>query len=143
MRRTGDLEAGFTLVETLAAFAILMLVLSALFIAATGAIKANARAGFVRTAMRLGQSQLALAGVTGPLVPGEMAGRFENGYVWRQKVSGYRGEIGGAAGGGGSGASIGAAPLYWVELSIRPSANADARAASFELVTVKPARGAL
>ena len=122
-------EEGFVLVETLAAFAILVMVLAALFVAVSGAIRANARAAFVLTAIRLGQSRLAQTAVALPLLPGETAGRFGNGYVWRQRVSGYQGE------------AHGAPALFWVELTIKAGEDVRAGGSEFVMVTLRPGAG--
>ena len=124
------LDAGFTLLETLAAFAILVLVLSGLFVAVSAAIGANARADFVRTAILLTEARLAELGVSEPLAPGTSEGRFANGFVWRQRATPYQGSTRPQA--------PDAPSLYRIDLTVTPGADANARGGSYSVVTVKP-----
>ena len=114
-------EDGFTLVETLAAFAILVMVLSALFVALSGAIRANARAVFTTTAVRLAQSSLAELGLSVPLASGRSQGRYDNGYQWLLEVTPYQGDE----------------ALYWTQITVRASAQPGA--ATFTLTGLKRA----
>ena len=82
-------EAGFTLVEIVAALAILALSLGALFgvlsdgIGRAGHAEAHAQAG------SLAQSLLARAGAEIPLQKGIMTGEFPQGYGWRLQMEPY------------------------------------------------------
>jgi general secretion pathway protein I len=73
---------GFTLVETLAAFAILTLVLSQLLSGASRAARNESRADFLLRASRQGQSQLEALGVDGSISAGETRGQYEDGLEW-------------------------------------------------------------
>ncbi len=75
-------RGGFTLIETLAAFAILTLALSQLLAGASGAARNESRADFLLRASRQGQSQLEALGVDGSISPGETRGRYEDGLEW-------------------------------------------------------------
>lgn len=101
-------EAGFTLVEVLVAFAILSIVLLALFSGLSTALFGDRRAEFTRSALRLAKDELETAGVDKPLTPGVAIGRFANGMEWRLSVQPY------AAG------TSSATPAYWVEIIVRP-----------------------
>ncbi|WP_298424127.1 prepilin-type N-terminal cleavage/methylation domain-containing protein [Rhodoblastus sp.] len=75
-------RGGFTLIETLAAFAILALALGQL-LSAIGAGAANERkADFLLRATADAQSQLAEIGVSQPLVAGKSSGRYDDGLLW-------------------------------------------------------------
>jgi general secretion pathway protein I len=82
-------EAGFTLVEILAALAILTLSLSALFgvlsdgIGRAGQAEAHAQAG------SLAQSLLARVGAEISIRQGATAGEFAEGYRWRLRIEPY------------------------------------------------------
>ncbi|HEY8072014.1 MAG TPA: type II secretion system protein [Methylocystis sp.] len=83
-------KGGFTLIETLVAFAILALAMSQLLAAAGGGAQNDSRADFLLRAMRLGQSQLAALGVDGPIQPGETSGRYDDGLYWSLSIEPYR-----------------------------------------------------
>jgi general secretion pathway protein I len=83
-------KGGFTLIETLVAFAILALAMSQLLAAAGGGAQNDSRADFLLRAMRLGQSQLAALGVDGPIQQGETSGRYDDGLYWSLKVEPHR-----------------------------------------------------
>jgi prepilin-type N-terminal cleavage/methylation domain-containing protein len=106
-------EAGFTLVEVLVAFAILSIVLLALFSGLSTALFGDRRAEFTRSALRLAKAELETAGVDSPLMPGVTIGRFENGMEWRLSVQPY------AAG------TPSATPAYWVEIIVRPPSGSN------------------
>ena len=79
-------DAGFTLVETLAAFTALTLVLIVLLAGLSRATRGGRDAEVMREALRLAQSKLDGLGVTEPLAPGESSGRFDNGFEWRLRI---------------------------------------------------------
>lgn len=79
-------DAGFTLIETLAAFTALTLVLIVLLAGLSGVVRGSRDAEAMREALRLAQSKLEGLGVTEPLTPGESAGRFGNGFEWRLRI---------------------------------------------------------
>ncbi len=79
-------KGGFTLIETLVAFAILALAMSQLLAAAGGGAQNDNRADFLLRGARLGQSQLAALGVDGPIQLGETSGRYDDGLYWSLTV---------------------------------------------------------
>ena len=79
-------DGGFTLLETLAAFTALTLVLIVLLAGLSGAVRGSRHADAMREALRLAQSRLDGLGITEPLTPGESAGRFGNGFEWRLRI---------------------------------------------------------
>lgn len=79
-------DAGFTLVETLAAFTMLTLVLIVLLAGLSRVVRGSRDAEAMREALRLAQSKLDGLGVTEPLIPGESTGRFGNGFEWRLRI---------------------------------------------------------
>lgn len=87
MRGRLNARRGFTLIEALAAFAILALVMSQLLSGVSGGARNESRADFLMRATRHGSSQLDALGADGRLSPGETAGRYEDGLVWRLLVS--------------------------------------------------------
>jgi general secretion pathway protein I len=79
-------DAGFTLVETLAAFVVLALVLTMLFDGLSLTPAAGHHAEIMREALRLAQAKLDGLGVTEPLFPGDSSGHFDNGFAWRLQI---------------------------------------------------------
>lgn len=123
-------QRGFTLVETLAAFAILALSLIALFAASEGAARGTVRADFSASAVRLGQSLIETVGLSTPLVEGVTSGVFDNGAQWIMSITPYdnpisRGEARPIVGG------------EWVEVVVRSPASNGARPMSLALTTMK------
>ncbi|MCX7898585.1 MAG: prepilin-type N-terminal cleavage/methylation domain-containing protein [Methylocystis sp.] len=102
---------GFTLIEALAAFAILTAVLAQLLVGVSGAARNETRADFLLRASRQGMSQLETLGADGALPMGVTDGRYDDGLLWRLVV-----EPGVA-----SAAQLGAptASSYHVQLAIR------------------------
>lgn len=85
-RSLSHADAGFTLIETLTAFAVLTLVLVVLLGDLSAVVGGSRDAETKREALRLAQSKLDGLGVTEPLTPGESTGRFANGFAWRLRV---------------------------------------------------------
>jgi len=79
-------DAGFTLVETLAAFTALTLVLIVLLAGLSQVARGGRDAEAMREALGLAQSKLDGLGVTEPLTPGESGGRFDNGFEWHLRI---------------------------------------------------------
>ncbi len=79
-------EAGFTLVETLAAFTVLTLVLIVILAGLSQVARGGRDAEAMREALGLAQSKLDGLGVTEPLTPGESTGRFGNGFEWHLRI---------------------------------------------------------
>jgi type II secretory pathway pseudopilin PulG len=121
-------NAGFTLVETLAAFTVLTLVLIVLIGDLSGVIGGSRDAEAKREALRLAQSKLDGLGVTEPLVPGESMGRFGNGFEWRLRVGEQQ---------KGANAYLTGA---WIEITVSAVANGTRRLPAVSLVTFKLAR---
>jgi len=122
-------KAGFTLIETLVAFAILAMALGQLFVAVGGGARNDSRADFLLRASRLGQSQLAALGVDGRIEQGESSGRYDDGLYWRLSVAPHRAQR------GPNGNAVVAS--YWARLTIsRPTAQA-APSEALTLTTLK------
>jgi hypothetical protein len=83
-------QAGYTALEFLAAFTVLVLFLTAGLTAVGVAIRSDHQASFLTTATALARSKLAAAGIDFPLRPGVVSGNFDNGYSWRAEVRRYR-----------------------------------------------------
>lgn len=79
-------DAGFTLIETLVAFAILSISLTVLFAGVTRSIVGSHYAQQKRLALRVAQDQIEEIGVTVPIQPGERKGRSENGFAWAHRT---------------------------------------------------------
>jgi type II secretion system protein I len=79
-------DAGFSLIETLVAFAILSVSLTVLFAGVTRAIVGSQYAQHKRLALRIAQNQIEEIGITVPIQPGERKGRSENGFAWAHRM---------------------------------------------------------
>jgi len=79
-------DAGFTVVEVVVAFAIVTIVVAALYPAIAGAYRSYARAQVREQTMALARAQLEAVGIEGPLQPGESTGRYPTGVAWRLAV---------------------------------------------------------
>lgn len=77
---------GFSLVEALAAFAILTAVLGQLLSGVSGAARNESRADFLERASRQGAAQLEALGADGAMPIGVTQGRYEDGLLWRLVV---------------------------------------------------------
>jgi general secretion pathway protein I len=121
---------GFTLVEALAAFAILALSMSALFSGVSGAVHNEVRAEFLLRATRQGQSHLETLGASSPIVIGETRGQYEDGLLWSLNVEPLQKRAHPAS-------AVSNIAGYWVRLIIqRPGSKKDATH-TFSLATVK------
>jgi general secretion pathway protein I len=87
MRIGSPRRRGFTLIEALAAFAILALSLGQLLRSISAGAENERRADFLMQATADGQSHLARLGTEIPLVEGETGGRYDDGLVWALGVS--------------------------------------------------------
>lgn len=108
---------GFTLIEALAAFAILTLVMAGLLSGVSGAVHNDDRADFLLRASRFARSQLDVIGIAAPIAVGETTGRSEDGLSWTLTIEPY----------GASAPANAAAPkliAYWVRLTVRRAAGA-------------------
>ncbi|MBG0808327.1 type II secretion system protein [Methylosinus sp. H3A] len=75
-------RSGFALIEALAAFLILTLVLGSLLQGVGGGARNESRGDFLLRATRQGRSQLEALGVAAPLIVGETSGRYADGLLW-------------------------------------------------------------
>src|SRR5262245_10103243 len=87
-------EAGFTLVEVIAAFAILAVASGVLMSVISDGISRLSQAEMQGMALSLAQSLVAEAGRVGPLQRGEQSGQYDNGQPgtsvsWRLRVEPY------------------------------------------------------
>jgi general secretion pathway protein I len=80
MRRN---EAGFTLIEVVVAFAIVTIILAALYQAIAGAWRGFARTQVREETLVLARAQLEAIGVEEPLQAGERSGTYASGVAWR------------------------------------------------------------
>ena len=126
---------GFTLLESLVAFAILALFLAGLLSGVSGAVRNEDRADFLLRASRFGRSQLDAIGITAPIVIGETAGRSDDGLRWALTVEPY----GATVSSSGAPNTIG----YWVRLTIRRDGIAPNASQALTFVTVKLAPGSV
>ncbi len=120
---------GFTLVETLVAFAVLAVAMSQLMTALGGAAQNESRADFFLRASREGQSQLDALGVTGRIAQGETNGRYEDGLLWSLKVEPYVTLE--------SPMRTGEVASFWALLTIRRPGSREGATQSLTLATLK------
>jgi general secretion pathway protein I len=122
-------RTGFTLIETLVAFAVLALAMSQLMAALSGGARNESRADFLLRASREGQSHLDAVGLEGQIVQGETNGAYDDGLVWNLNVEPYV-AVEAPLGNGGI-------KSFWLRLTIRrPGAQEGARE-SLTLTTLK------
>lgn len=127
---------GFTLIEALAAFAILALSLGQLLRSVGLGVANERRADFLTHAAADGQSHLAALGASIPLVAGQTSGRYDDGLAWTLQVARDR-----AISSVGGGAPV--AIAYRVRLEVR-SPTSSAPTLNFiaeKIVTPEPAAG--
>lgn len=133
MRGVVKTRNGFTLVESLAAFAILALFLAGLLNGVSGAVRNEDRADFLMRASVLGQSQLEAIGISAPIVIGETTGRSDDGLRWTLTIEPY--------GATGSPSTVQNMIAYWARLTIRKDEIAPNASQALTFVTIKLARG--
>jgi len=85
-------DAGFTLVEVIVAFAIVTMVLAALYFSIAGAYRGYAHAQVREQALALARAHLDMIGLEEPLQPGESTGTYETGVVWRLAIESVKTE---------------------------------------------------
>jgi general secretion pathway protein I len=78
---------GFSLIEALAAFAILAMSLGQLLNGVSGGVRNEARADFLLRASRQGAAHLDALGVDGPVPFGQSSGRYPDGLYWVLSVT--------------------------------------------------------
>jgi general secretion pathway protein I len=79
-------NAGFALVEVLVAFAIVTIVLAALYQAVAGAYRGYARVQVREQTLALARAHLEAIGIDAPLQPGESTGTYPTGVAWHLTV---------------------------------------------------------
>ena len=121
-----DSDAGFTLVETLMAFAVLALILTVLLGGLSQTTTGGRRAELMREALALAQARIDGLCVIEPLAPGESTGRFDNGFAWRLQI--------GAVHKGAPAAGMAGA---WVEITVSAGADATPAPATVWLASFK------
>jgi general secretion pathway protein I len=110
MQRAG----GFTLVETLASFTILSLVMTGLFVAVGGAIRSDSTSQNQSTSLQLANAHLAALGVTAEIVQGVSKGSFGRDFYWEQSAVPLQ------SGNSQDKTSL-ATGAYWITLSVWPT----------------------
>lgn len=129
----GEGRRGFTLIEVLAALAILGLALGVLFqIFSTGLGSARVAQGYT-LATALAESKLASLGIEEPLAEGETAGWFDDDFRWRVAVRSYEQEARAA----GEGASI---EPYEVVVTVSWGEPDEERSVSLTTLRLAPSR---
>lgn len=79
-------EAGFSLIEVLASFAILSLIMMTLLGGLSKAIYGQTRAQHLREALRFAKDKIETIGITDPITMGYSSGQFENGFKWEVQI---------------------------------------------------------
>lgn len=128
-----DRQEGFALVEVIVAFVVLALGLGALAVGVTTAIRTDVRTESHRTALRLAQSQLELAGIAEDLAGGPRQGVIAGKYRWRQTATPVR--LAGEARPDSRPATDVRLPLtaYWVEVTVQAERGTMVRLAALKL----------
>ena len=119
-------KRGFTLLETIAALTILVIVLNQLFFVSSSGVRNESRSDFLFHASREGQAMLAALGIEKKINLGAQEGRFEDGLLWSLLVESK----------GSVGRSFDATVfnIYYINLTIkRPAGFAD----TLNLTTLK------
>ena len=98
MTGAGGRARGFTLVEVLAALAILALTFTFAYRAMSGGLGRLSDDGKAEEAVLVARTQLARVGGDVALADGETAGRAAGGYSWRLRISPYGNPESGLAG---------------------------------------------
>ena len=80
-------EAGFTLVEVVVAFAVVVLVLASIYHAVAGAYRGEARAQVRYQALAQTRAHLEAIGIEQPFDLGETTGTYVTGMAWRLTVT--------------------------------------------------------
>lgn len=84
-------RAGFSILETLVAFVVLALALSALLPAQSRMTERSAESRTKWVAAELARSRLAAAGITTPLQPGSATGIWQDHWAWQITITPYQG----------------------------------------------------
>ena len=90
LRRTSSNGAGFTLLETLVALAVLSLTLAVLLPIFSNAFKNEDRLIDERTAIALAETKIAGLGTDSSLIDGITEGKFDNGFGWKLDIASYQ-----------------------------------------------------
>jgi len=80
-------EAGFTLVEVVVAFAVVVLVLASIYHAVAGAYRGEGRAQVRDQALAQARAHLEVIGIEHPFELGESTGTYATGMAWRLTIS--------------------------------------------------------
>ena len=128
--QAGSGRDGFTLLESLLAFAMLALVLTVVFASLSRLMLADRRADLTRRALQMAQSKLNEFGITQALTPGTARGELEEGFHWDATVRPMAND------------SKGRLQGFWVEVRVSTPQSSGQSAASVTLTTLKLARGA-
>lgn len=77
---------GFTLIETLVSLSILIIVLTQLFLTASGGTRNESKSDFLLHALRQAENKLAILGIENNITIGQSEGRFDDGLLWSLDV---------------------------------------------------------
>lgn len=120
---------GFTLIETLVAFAITALALAVLVPTIANSLSRTESAAASRIAVLHAESKLAQFGTEYPLKPGETTGRFDDRFIWSARISLAPDLLKDAPQG---------VRVYDLEVSVRWGAASDPRSISLRTLRIAP-----
>lgn len=120
-------QAGFTLIEVMAAFAIFAVLFGVMLQILSTSISNTRRSGDFTQAALLAQSQLDMVGIEALPEPGRSSGRYNDEYSWEMVIEPYQVED-------DRGVDYGAMPidLYYVGLTVYWGEGRTERSATFE-----------
>lgn len=133
-RRKHRRDAGFALLETLVALAVLAIGLGTLAIGLATALRSDARLHARRTLDLIAQSRLEAAGRIGPMKRGTREGRTGR-YLWRETVTPV--VLGARSPDGAASAKVVVQPV-WVEITVRSDDGIQTRLAALKLADGAP-----
>ncbi len=119
MRAKAFSQSGFTLIEVIAAFSVLVIALTSLSRAVSTGIQSELRSGEAALALCLAQSKMAQLGVERSIEDEPLSGVFENGMIWNLLLRPYQESLK---------QQTPVIRAYWVRLNVYPRSGTEQKA---------------